>query len=71
MATNVNVHTYSSNNQSGHYEQQSSHNRKAEANDKEHKKTVAKNEQRQEKTNAPIGKTTNSNDNRAIKTRSG
>ena len=30
---NVNMHTHSSNNQSGHYEQQLSHNQEGEAND--------------------------------------
>ena len=71
MTANVNMHTHSSNKQSGHYEQQSSHNQEGEENDEEHKKTVTKNEQRQEKTNVPVDKRTSYNHNGVIKTKSG
>ena len=71
MTANVNTHTHSSNKQSGYYEQQSSHNQEEEANDEEYKKTVTKNEHRQEKTNVPVDKRASSNDHGVVKTRSG
>ena len=66
----VNVQTNSSDNQSRQYEQHPSHKQKGEAQDKEHNKAVTNNEQRQEKTNAPIDKRPISYDSGIIRTRS-
>ena len=70
-AAHVNVQTNSSDNKSRQYEQHPSQKQKGEAQDKEHSKAVTNNEQRQEKTSAPIDKRVLSCDSRIIKTKSG
>ena len=67
----VNAHTNGSNSHSGQYHQQTIHNQKGEARDKEQNNTLANNKLREENRNVLIDKRTISQGSEVIKTRSG